>query len=195
MRFRRVFCSRYSGKRLFFLLLSNAAVFAGCHFVAVAKENAEVAATVESAGIDDEADGVVGVVGPGPSVIHQAGRRGEGPDVVAVLPGVIGLSVEDGGIQGRAGDDVPECVAVQDGERAVGEDDLDLGAEPGRAQPARGDGDHEAVAAFLQDRIGFYDIARIAEGCINGLNFVANPTLDDIFATNEETVAKSKEML
>ena len=52
-----------------------------------------------------------------------------------------------------------------------------------------------AVAAFLQDRIGFYDIARIAEGCINGLNFVANPTLDDIFATNEETVAKAKEML
>ena len=43
-----------------------------------------------------------------------------------------------------------ELDAPQDGERAVGEDDLDLGAEPGRAQPARGDGDHETVAAFLQ---------------------------------------------
>lgn len=43
-----------------------------------------------------------------------------------------------------------------------------------------------AVAAYLKDLIGFYDIAKIDELCLNGLNFVANPSLEDIFATNEE---------
>lgn len=44
-----------------------------------------------------------------------------------------------------------------------------------------------AVAAFLQGRIGFYDISAINEKCLRGLNFVAEPSLDDIFLTNEET--------
>lgn len=43
-----------------------------------------------------------------------------------------------------------------------------------------------AVAAYLKDLIGFYDIAKIDELCLNGLNFVADPSLEDIFATNEE---------
>lgn len=43
-----------------------------------------------------------------------------------------------------------------------------------------------AVAAFLKGIISFYDIARINERCLAGLNFVAKPTLDDIFATNLE---------
>ncbi len=43
-----------------------------------------------------------------------------------------------------------------------------------------------AVAAFLKDMIGFYDIAKINEKCLNGLNFVKDPTLDDIFQTNKE---------
>ena len=46
-----------------------------------------------------------------------------------------------------------------------------------------------AVAAFLKGRIGFYDISRINEKCLNGLNFVAEPSLEDIFETNAE-VAK-----
>jgi len=52
-----------------------------------------------------------------------------------------------------------------------------------------------AVAAFLQDRIGFYDIPALSEKCLAGLNFVVSPSLDDIFATNDETVAKAKEIL
>ena len=41
------------------------------------------------------------------------------------------------------------------------------------------------VAAYLQDRIGFYDIPRIAEECMKGADFAADPSLDDIFATDE----------
>ena len=44
-----------------------------------------------------------------------------------------------------------------------------------------------AVAAYLKGLIGFYDIARINERCLDGLNFAANPDIDDIFRTNRET--------
>lgn len=43
-----------------------------------------------------------------------------------------------------------------------------------------------AVAAYLKDMIGFYDIAKINERCLNGMNFVQNPSLEDIFETNKE---------
>ena len=43
-----------------------------------------------------------------------------------------------------------------------------------------------SVAAYLKDMIGFYDIAHINEKCLAGLNFVAEPSLDDIFETNRE---------
>ncbi len=46
-----------------------------------------------------------------------------------------------------------------------------------------------AVAAYLKDLISFYDIAKIGEKALSGLNFVANPSLDDIFATNREVAA------
>lgn len=52
-----------------------------------------------------------------------------------------------------------------------------------------------AVSAFLQDRIGFYDISNIAEKCMNGVDFVAEPSLDDIFATNDEVYAKAQGMI
>ena len=42
-----------------------------------------------------------------------------------------------------------------------------------------------AVAAYLQDRIGFYDIAAVAQDVLSRTEFVAEPTLDDIYATNE----------
>jgi 1-deoxy-D-xylulose-5-phosphate reductoisomerase len=46
-----------------------------------------------------------------------------------------------------------------------------------------------AVAAYLKDLISFYDIAKIGEKALAGLNFVADPSLDDIFATNREVAA------
>lgn len=43
-----------------------------------------------------------------------------------------------------------------------------------------------AVAAYLKGLIGFYDIAKINERCMAGMNFVKDPSLDDIFETNRE---------
>ena len=68
-------------------------------------------------------------------------------------------------------------------------------ARGGNAPCALNAANEVAVAAFLQDRIGFYDIPALAEKCLAGLNFAANPSLDDIFATHEECVAKAKEII
>ena len=43
-----------------------------------------------------------------------------------------------------------------------------------------------AVAAFLAGRIAFYDIPRTIARVMDGVNFVANPSLDDIFATHNQ---------
>jgi 1-deoxy-D-xylulose-5-phosphate reductoisomerase len=45
-----------------------------------------------------------------------------------------------------------------------------------------------AVAAYLEGRIGFYDITDIVEKCMNDGPFIASPGMDDIFRTNEETL-------
>ena len=52
-----------------------------------------------------------------------------------------------------------------------------------------------AVAAFLQEKIGFYDITDIVADCMAGADFVATPDLDTIFRTNEETLAKAAEKI
>ena len=52
-----------------------------------------------------------------------------------------------------------------------------------------------AVAAFLQDRIGFYDIASVARDTLACTEFVADPTLDDIFATNEAAFAHALRLI
>ena len=52
-----------------------------------------------------------------------------------------------------------------------------------------------AVAAFLQDRIGFYDITDVVAECMAGADFVAEPDLDTIFRTNEETLIKAAEKI
>ena len=52
-----------------------------------------------------------------------------------------------------------------------------------------------AVAAFLQDRIGFYDISAVVAKCLEGTDFVANPSLEDIFATHEAVTARATELI
>ena len=52
-----------------------------------------------------------------------------------------------------------------------------------------------AVAAFLQERIGFYDITDVVSECMNGVDFVGNPDLDTIFRTNEAALAKAGEII
>lgn len=52
-----------------------------------------------------------------------------------------------------------------------------------------------AVAAFLQEKIGFYDISSVVRDCMDGVDFVAEPDLDTIFATNEEAFVKAVELI
>ena len=46
-----------------------------------------------------------------------------------------------------------------------------------------------AVAAYLKDLISFYDIAKICERALAGMDFMADPSLEDIFGTNSEIAA------
>ncbi len=52
-----------------------------------------------------------------------------------------------------------------------------------------------AVAAFLKDQIGFYDIPGIISHVMDGVNFAQEPSLDDIFATHEEAYQKACSLL
>ena len=52
-----------------------------------------------------------------------------------------------------------------------------------------------AVAAVLQDRIGFYQITDIVQQCMEGSEFVAHPDLDTIFATNDRALAMAQEAI
>lgn len=52
-----------------------------------------------------------------------------------------------------------------------------------------------AVKAYLQDKITFYDIARINEKCLEGLNFVSQASLDDILETNKEIASLANDYI
>lgn len=51
-----------------------------------------------------------------------------------------------------------------------------------------------AVAAFLKDGIRFYDIPEIISACMAGVDFVENPTVDDLLSTNAEVYRVAAEM-
>jgi 1-deoxy-D-xylulose-5-phosphate reductoisomerase len=52
-----------------------------------------------------------------------------------------------------------------------------------------------AVAAFLQEKIGFYDITDIVAECMNGAEFAASPDLESIFETNDAVLARASELI
>ena len=52
-----------------------------------------------------------------------------------------------------------------------------------------------AVRAFLEDRIGFYDITDIIAECMDGVDFAASPDLASIYATDEAAKAKAAEII
>jgi 1-deoxy-D-xylulose-5-phosphate reductoisomerase len=52
-----------------------------------------------------------------------------------------------------------------------------------------------AVAAFLKDQIGFYDIPAIIGNVMAAIPFIENPSLEAIFATHEEAFRKAQECL
>lgn len=51
-----------------------------------------------------------------------------------------------------------------------------------------------AVAAFLQDRIRFYDIPDIISSCMAGMEFVGAPGIDELISMNDEVYAKAAEL-
>ena len=52
-----------------------------------------------------------------------------------------------------------------------------------------------AVAAFLQEKIGFYEITDVVQECMAGADFVAKPDLETIFETNDAAFAHAKEII
>ena len=49
-----------------------------------------------------------------------------------------------------------------------------------------------AVAAFLQERIGFYDITDVVRECMEHVEFIAKPDIEAIFETNKTAFAAAK---
>lgn len=52
-----------------------------------------------------------------------------------------------------------------------------------------------AVAAYLRDEIGFYGIPELVSECMERAAFVNEPSLDDIFATNDETAVLARTLI
>ena len=52
-----------------------------------------------------------------------------------------------------------------------------------------------AVAAYLRDRIGFYDIPAIAREVLSRTDFADNPSLETIFATHDAAFAAARELI
>lgn len=52
-----------------------------------------------------------------------------------------------------------------------------------------------AVAAYLKGLISFYDISRVNEKCLAGMDFVAQPELDDIFETNRMVASMANDYI
>ena len=52
-----------------------------------------------------------------------------------------------------------------------------------------------AVAAFLQDKIGFLNMSDLIADCMEKITFVSNPTLDDYVSTNTATRMLANELL
>ena len=50
----------------------------------------------------------------------------------------------------------------------------------GTACPVMNGANEEAVAMFLNDEIGFYDIFELVSGAVNAVPFIQNPTLEEI---------------
>ena len=52
-----------------------------------------------------------------------------------------------------------------------------------------------AVKAFMEGKISFYGISDLIEHCLNGAAFVAEPSLEDIFETHEQTIRIAQELI
>jgi len=52
-----------------------------------------------------------------------------------------------------------------------------------------------AVAEFLKDRIGFFEMSGVVEQCLKKMSFVKNPVLEDYIQTDKETRIRALELI
>ena len=74
----------------------------------------------------------------------------------------------------------------------------DCAKRGGTACPAMNGANEEAVALFLADKIGFYDIYRLVAQAVEQVPFIQNPTLEEILEADHlarQAVRKSQEVL
>lgn len=72
---------------------------------------------------------------------------------------------------------------------------LDAARQGGTACPAMNGANEAAVALYLEDKIGFYDIPRLVRAAMDAVPFVKDPDLDTILAADKaarEAVAKMR---
>ena len=61
---------------------------------------------------------------------------------------------------------------------------FDCARKGGTACPAMNGANEEAVAMYLRDEIGFYDIYRLVSAAVDAVPFIQNPTLEEILETD-----------
>ena len=61
---------------------------------------------------------------------------------------------------------------------------FDCARKGGTACPAMNGANEEAVAMYLRDEIGFYDIYRLVSAAVEAVPFIQNPTLEQILETD-----------
>ncbi len=59
---------------------------------------------------------------------------------------------------------------------------MDAAKQGGTACPVMNGANEAAVALYLEDKIGFYDIYELVKGAMEAIPFIADPTLDEILA-------------
>ena len=59
----------------------------------------------------------------------------------------------------------------------------------GTACPVMNGANESAVALFLQNQIGFYDIFDLVSGAVDTISFIADPTLEEILAVDQQARA------
>ena len=66
---------------------------------------------------------------------------------------------------------------------------MECAKKGGTACPAMNGANEEAVAMFLADEIGFYDIYRLVRQAVDAVPFIQNPTLDEILESDRQARA------
>ena len=59
---------------------------------------------------------------------------------------------------------------------------MEAAKQGGTACPVMNGANEAAVALFLEDKIGFYDIYRLVRGAMDAIPFIADPTLEEVLA-------------